>query len=184
MLELPTFALPVLYSHPQMQKPLAEVASRNGIERVAGGRRETFLAGFVNVHDPEVMRGADSNPCEYKALKLGRALGKLEVDHDAKPNKDELRVINEVLMLPPSRHLSISQRTVLWKFRLYLTSQPRALVRFLKSVDWADSQEAHIAIENMRQWQGLDVEQALQVFIPAYLFAVVNLRRCRSAFTV
>lgn len=77
-----------------------------------------------------------------KAQKLARSLTRGVIDRDLKPDTEERRRIAAILRQPPNRPLTVEQKGLLWRFRFSLTSDRRALTRFLKSVDWADAQEA------------------------------------------
>lgn len=45
----------------------------------------------------------------------------------------------------PCRPLAAKDKALLWRFRYALTSEPRALTKFLKCVDWSDASEARQA---------------------------------------
>jgi hypothetical protein len=59
---------------------------------------------------------------------------------DAKPNKDELAALRNILSLPMTRHLSTHQKTQISKFRYFLAGQRNTIIPFLKSVNWNSDQ--------------------------------------------
>lgn len=48
------------------------------------------------------------------------------------------RFTQAVLKLPPNKPLHADERALLWRFRFSVTSESRALTKFLKCVDWSD----------------------------------------------
>lgn len=70
---------------------------------------------------------------------------------------------------PTCRPLSGEDRTLLWRFRFALTSDARALTKFLKCVDWSDASEARQAAELMQQWAPIDVADALELLSPDFV---------------
>ncbi len=51
-------------------------------------------------------------------------------------------LLQAILKLPPNKPLHADDRALLWRFRASLTSDTRALTKFLKCVDWGDALEA------------------------------------------
>eukprot|EP01025_Chloroclados_australasicus_P004742 TRINITY_DN11257_c0_g5_i1.p1 TRINITY_DN11257_c0_g5~~TRINITY_DN11257_c0_g5_i1.p1 ORF type:complete len:871 (-),score=117.28 TRINITY_DN11257_c0_g5_i1:1332-3944(-) len=139
VVELPTYMHAVLYQ----QATHAEVTTK-------GQNRGNPGSSLVFVHDPEI---SVENPAEYKAQKLGRSLTRHLVDRNLKPNTEERNAIDEIIGLPPNKPLNVKQRELFWKFRYYLTSNPAALTKFLKSVDWADASDVGQAIQLMEKWK-------------------------------
>ena len=58
---------------------------------------------------------------------------------------------------------------LLWRFRFALTSDKRALTKFLKRVDWSDASGASQAAELMQQWTPIDVADALELLSPDFV---------------
>ncbi|XP_057848847.1 phosphatidylinositol 3-kinase, root isoform isoform X1 [Cryptomeria japonica] len=120
---------------------------------------------LVHVWDPEVGR---TNPCENKQLKLARSLTRGVIDRELKPSSDERKKISNILKYPPTHTLSGDERQLLWKFRYYLVSDKRALMKFLRCVEWSDAQEAKQALDLMRQWAPIDTADALELLSPVF----------------
>jgi len=60
---------------------------------------------------------------------------------DLTPNEEEVRNINAILDLPDFTNLNVEQKALLWHFRYSLTSNKRALVKFLQCVNWTNEKE-------------------------------------------
>lgn len=52
--------------------------------------------------------------------------------------------------------------------RYSLTSETRALTKFLKCVDWSDANEAQQAADLMQQWAMIDTADALELLSPDF----------------
>lgn len=52
------------------------------------------------------------------------------------PNKDQMRVINEIIGEPSFIAVSKENKAILWMFRYSLTDKKEAIVKFLMSVAW------------------------------------------------
>jgi phosphatidylinositol 3-kinase len=93
----------------------------------------------------------------------------LLLDSALRPNGDERRRIAAVLASPPDRPLSQDERELLWRFRVALSADPRALTRFLRSaVDWRDADDASQARLLMARWAPVSLADALELLSPAY----------------
>jgi phosphatidylinositol 3-kinase len=128
----------------------------------------TVGTGNLKIYDPEIGR---PNPSEHKAQKLARSsIGNRTgvVDKNLKPDTEERRRIAAILASPPNVPLSSSDKVLLWRFRYALTSDPRALTKFLKSVDWRDALDSRAAIELMPQWAPIGVADALELLSPDF----------------
>lgn len=58
--------------------------------------------------------------------------------------------------------------TLLPLCRYSLTSETRALTKFLKCVDWSDANEAQQAADLMQQWAMIDTADALELLSPYF----------------
>ena len=56
----------------------------------------------------------------------------------------------------------------MWRFRYSLTSEARALTKFLKCVDWSDAQEARQAAHLMQAWAPIAIADALELLSPDF----------------
>jgi phosphatidylinositol 3-kinase len=77
---------------------------------------------------------------------------------DLTPNAEEMETINSILNLPDFSTLSVEQKALLWHYRYSLTSNKRALVKFLQCVDWTKEKEEQEGITMLRKWAEIDIE--------------------------
>ena len=52
------------------------------------------------------------------------------------PNKDQMRIINEIIAEPSFITMTKESKSVLWLFRYSLIDKKEAIVKFLLSVSW------------------------------------------------
>ncbi|CAI5469420.1 unnamed protein product [Closterium sp. Yama58-4] len=108
------------------------------------------------------------NPAEAKQLKLTRMLTRGNMERDLKPNLTERKAIATILSYPPTQSLSPEDVQLLWRFRFSLTTDRRALTRFLRCVDWSDAEEAREGTELMYAWAPIDTADALELLCPTF----------------
>eukprot|EP01102_Stenamoeba_stenopodia_P008403 TRINITY_DN2413_c0_g1_i3.p1 TRINITY_DN2413_c0_g1~~TRINITY_DN2413_c0_g1_i3.p1 ORF type:complete len:756 (-),score=166.31 TRINITY_DN2413_c0_g1_i3:142-2073(-) len=165
--ELPTFDYPVLFQEKQTsQNKYVEQHSKNEV---------------VVVEDLEAMgRDKDTvlfvNPLELKHLKLSRSRDHLPefFDKELKPNNRERAQMKMIEKYPPTKHLSVDDKKLLWKFRYYLRNNKKMLTKFLKCIDWNDTAEAKHAVELLSQWEPLDTEDALELLTSHFTNSAVR----------
>uniref|UniRef100_A0A8C7FQC8 Phosphatidylinositol 3-kinase catalytic subunit type 3 n=1 Tax=Oncorhynchus kisutch TaxID=8019 RepID=A0A8C7FQC8_ONCKI len=117
-------------------------------------------ADIVKVPDPQMCM---ENLVESKHHKLARSLRSGPSDHDLKPNAATRDQLNVIVNYPPTKQLSSEEQDLVWKFRYYLTTQEKALTKFLKCVNWALPGEAKQALELLGKWRPMDVEDSLEL---------------------
>uniref|UniRef100_A0A8C7XIS5 Phosphatidylinositol 3-kinase catalytic subunit type 3 n=1 Tax=Oryzias sinensis TaxID=183150 RepID=A0A8C7XIS5_9TELE len=115
---------------------------------------------IVKVPDPQI---GMENLVESKHHKLARSLRSGPSDHDLKPNAATRDQLNIIVSYPPTKQLSSEEQDLVWKFRYYLTTQEKALTKFLKCVNWDLPQEAKQALELLGKWKPMDVEDSLEL---------------------
>uniref|UniRef100_A0A672RVS3 Phosphatidylinositol 3-kinase catalytic subunit type 3 n=1 Tax=Sinocyclocheilus grahami TaxID=75366 RepID=A0A672RVS3_SINGR len=115
---------------------------------------------IVKVPDPQMCM---ENLVESKHHKLARSLRSGPSDHDLKPNAATRDQLNIIVSYPPTKQLSSEEQDLVWKFRYYLTTQEKALTKFLKCVNWDLPQEAKQALELLGKWRPMDVEDSLEL---------------------
>ena len=97
------------------------------------------------MHDPEIQC---ENLVESKHHKLARARRIGQSDKDLKPSNITTRNrLNEILAYPTTQALSSEEKDLLWQYRFYLSSNKKALSKFVKCVDWNVDAEAKQALE-------------------------------------
>ncbi|XP_038831812.1 phosphatidylinositol 3-kinase catalytic subunit type 3 [Salvelinus namaycush] len=117
-------------------------------------------ADIVKVPDPQMCM---ENLVESKHHKLARSLRCGPSDHDLKPNAATRDQLNVIVNYPPTKQLSSEEQDLVWKFRYYLTTQEKALTKFLKCVNWALPGEAKQDLELLGKWRPMDVEDSLEL---------------------
>lgn len=120
---------------------------------------------IVTVHDPEILQ---ENLVESKHHKLARSWRSGLSDKDLKPNATVRDTLNRIVGYPPTQQLTTEEQDLLWKFRFYLSSQKKALTKFLKCVNWSLSGEVKQAIHMLHVWSPMEVEDALQLLSPYF----------------
>jgi phosphatidylinositol 3-kinase len=101
------FEYPVVFKEPNYQ----------------GHQQFYYTNSIVLVVDPELTR---ENPVELKYLKLARSNRQRNLlDRDLKPNNIELKQLTKILRYPPSKHLTLEEKEIIWKFRYYLSSMKK-----------------------------------------------------------
>uniref|UniRef100_A0A8C5CV13 Phosphatidylinositol 3-kinase catalytic subunit type 3 n=1 Tax=Gadus morhua TaxID=8049 RepID=A0A8C5CV13_GADMO len=120
---------------------------------------------IVKVPDPQMCM---ENLVESKHHKLARSLRSGPSDHDLKPNAATRDQLNTIVCYPPTKLLSSEEQDLVWKFRYYLTTQEKALTKFLKCVNWDLAQEAKQALELLGKWRPMDVEDSLELLSSAF----------------
>ena len=64
---------------------------------------------------------------------------------------------------PPTKVLLGDDRDLLWRFRYHLARDKKALTKFLKAVDWAESDQVKQAIALLPIWEPSDIDDALEL---------------------
>jgi len=130
-------------------------------EKNGDDKREfKIYADLVTINDPEI---GLPNLVEAKHHALARSFRDTPTDRDLKPNADVRKHLNKILQHHPSKLLTSEEKDLLWKYRFFLTSQKKALTKFLKSVDWEVEKEEKQALELLEKWNPVDVDDALEL---------------------
>uniref|UniRef100_A0A6M2DLC6 Phosphatidylinositol 3-kinase catalytic subunit type 3 n=1 Tax=Xenopsylla cheopis TaxID=163159 RepID=A0A6M2DLC6_XENCH len=126
---------------------------------------------LVSVPDSEILQ---ENLVESKHHKLSRSVRSGVSDRDAKPNAIVRDQLNNIVRYPPTKQLSSEEQDLVWKFRFYLSSQKKALTKFLKCVNWKLNGEVRQALVMLMQWAPMDVEDALELLSPNFTHPTVR----------
>jgi phosphatidylinositol 3-kinase len=114
------------------------------------------------------------NLVERKHHKLARSLRSGHCDKDAKPNAAIRDILNDIVSYPSTKPLTNEEQDHVWKFRFYLSTQKKALAKFLKCVNWTQQNEVRQALSMMRIWVPMDVEDALELLSPNFTHPAVR----------
>lgn len=133
--------------------------------------------------DPGLLQ---ENACEAKYRKLLRFNRNRAISNE-KPNsliRDKLKII---IAYSPANNLSEEEKDLLWQYRTYLSSDKKAITKFLKCVDWNNEEEVLQAKQLMKNWTPLDASDALELLSPSFSneiirrYAVSRLRQASNS---
>ncbi|ELU40724.1 atypical/PIKK/PI3K protein kinase [Rhizoctonia solani AG-1 IA] len=146
-------------------------------------KAEMQIWGIV---DPDIAR---ENPVEDKHRRLVRGHRGGPLDRELKPDAKTRDELTAVINYPPTQPLSSEDKDLIWKFRFYLSRDPRALTKFLKAVTWKDASEVKQAVEILLpMWTEVGTADALELLGPSTSdsrvrsFAVKQLKRADDEF--
>lgn len=114
------------------------------------------------------------NLVEVKHHKLARSLRSEGNTKELKPNSNVRDSLNNILLYPPTKILSSEEQDLIWKFRFYLSTQKKALTKFVKCVNWKVPGEERKALEMLNLWAPPDPEDALELLGPAFTHPAVR----------
>ena len=86
--------------------------------------------------------------------------------------RDQLHTV--VYRYPPTFQLSGEEQDLVWKYRFYLSSQKKALTKFLKCINWQTVTEVRQALNLLDLWTPMDVEDALELLSPNFQHPAVR----------
>lgn len=125
----------------------------------------------VTLPDYEILQ---ENLVEAKHHKLVRSLRSGGNTRELKPTSSVRDALNTILGYPPTTTLSTEEQDLIWKYRFYLSSQKKALTKFVKCVDWKVQGEEGQALEMLALWAPPDSEDALELLGPAFTHPAVR----------
>lgn len=131
----------------------------------------SFDSDVVVIPDPEVLF---ENLVEGKHHKLSRSIRSGVSDRDLKPNPHTRDLLNTIVNYPSTKILTSEEQDLVWKFRFYLINQKKALTKFLKCLNWEQQTEVNQAIELLKSWQPMDIEDALELLSPHFQHPAVR----------
>jgi phosphatidylinositol 3-kinase len=152
------------------QQPQVELGP--GIDRGEAGNNNTRSGRLIRIYDPEV--GIKDNPAEIKHRRLVRSHRTGVLDRDLKPSAKYRDELNGIMKYGPTHPLTPEERDLVWRFRLHLTRDKRALTKFVKSVEWNDASEARQAVQLLPKWTEIDVDDALELLGPTFRHPAVR----------
>lgn len=111
---------------------------------------------------------------EAKHHKLARSLRSGGNTRELKPTSTVRDALNTILGYPPTTALSTEEQDLIWKYRFYLSSQKKALTKFVKCVNWKVTGEERQALEMLALWAPPDPEDALELLGPAFTHPAIR----------
>lgn len=150
-IELPPFQFPIVFHEKTCNNMLKDLKPMKDRDRL-----------FI-LHDPEMRK---DSPIERKYHRLAGSSKGL-ADRDLKPQIAERNRINEIIA-SPSKTPTQEERRLVWKFRYILTENKNALTKFLRCVDWEDTNDSSHALELLKTWAPIDTADALELLGSAF----------------
>ncbi|XP_065092354.1 phosphatidylinositol 3-kinase catalytic subunit type 3-like isoform X2 [Ochlerotatus camptorhynchus] len=116
---------------------------------------------LVTVPDTEILQ---DNLVERKHHRLSRSARSGLSDRDAKPTASVRDLLHSIVhRYSPTSILSSEEQDLIWKYRFYLSTQKKALTKFLKCINWETGTEVRQALALLAKWAPMDVEDALEL---------------------
>ncbi|XP_065188774.1 phosphatidylinositol 3-kinase catalytic subunit type 3-like [Sycon ciliatum] len=122
--------------------------------------RTRIKADLVRVVDPDI---DTENLVASKYHKLTHSVryGALIKDLNPDPGtRDELR---QIIKKPSCMKLTQTEQSLVWKYRYFLSTDSKALPKFLRYIDFSNTPEVNMALELMEEWDPVGVEGALDL---------------------
>ncbi|KAI6232650.1 Phosphatidylinositol 3-kinase catalytic subunit type 3 [Aphelenchoides fujianensis] len=114
------------------------------------------------------------NLCETKHHMLTRNTRAGDIDRRLQPNSLYRDMLEQIIRMPTLQPMSMEERDVIWKFRFWLRSNPNALTKFVRSVNWDEKLEVKQAIQVLREWEPIDACDALELLGPTFAHPFVR----------
>ncbi|CAE6425918.1 unnamed protein product [Rhizoctonia solani] len=192
-IDVPRFDFPVLFTEQEALNippsttahpttiPSAVPAPAGAVAPLMDFKAEMQIWGII---DPDIAR---ENPVEDKHRRLVRGHRGGPLDRELKPDAKTRDELTAIINYPPTQPLSSEDKDLIWKFRFYLSRDPRALTKFLKAVTWKDASEVKQAVEVLLpMWTEVGTADALELLGPSTSdsrvrsFAVKQLKRAED----
>jgi len=146
-IEFPNFAYQVVYK----EQPFSTINNPN-------------VPSFYTIDDSanDSLAHLQDNPIDRKNKKLLRSRDD-RLYADQKPNVDEKRELARIGRVPVFNLLNEEQKRLLWRVRNHITNDSTLLTKFLRTVDWKDSEETEKANKLMQEWEEINSIDALEL---------------------
>ncbi|XP_055595216.1 phosphatidylinositol 3-kinase catalytic subunit type 3 [Uranotaenia lowii] len=127
---------------------------------------------LVTVPDSEIFQ---ENLVERKHHRLSRSARSGLSDRDAKPTAGVRDLLHSIVYrYSPTSVLSSEEQDLIWKYRFYLSTQKKALTKFLKCINWETGTEVRQALALLAKWAPMDVEDALELLNSSFSHQTVR----------
>jgi len=134
---------------------------KNGDERIAAPAH----SDVVKLPDQEILQ---SNLVEEKHHRLARSHRTGLTERELKPNPEIRNRLTAILAYPTTQVLTGEEQDLIWRYRYYLGNNKKALAKFVKCVNWNVKTETDQAMELVRRWVPMDVQDALELLGPTF----------------
>lgn len=110
----------------------------------------------------------NDNLVEAKHHRLARSQRTGQSDRDLKPNADLRNRLNDIISYPSTQALTSEEQDLIWRFRYYLSTNKKALSKFVKCINWRVKSESAQALDLIAKWSPMDPEDALELLGPSF----------------
>ena len=131
---------------------------------------DIFISYIVKVKCSSCFKPGLENLVEKKHYKLARSHRTGLAERELKPNPETRNRLSSILSSPTTQALTSEEQDLLWRFRYYLAANDKALSKFVKCVNWAVEVEAEQAMELIRKWAPMAVEDSLELLGPNFTY--------------
>lgn len=154
-IEFPNFAHQVAYKEPA----LYTINDRN-------------VPSFYTIDDSanDSLAHLQDNPIDRKNKKLVRSRAD-RLYADQKPNVEDKMKLAKIGRVPVYNLLTAEEKELLWRVRNHITNESNLLTKFLRTVDWKDSEETEKAQKLMQEWNEINSIDALELLSKDFMGA-------------
>uniref|UniRef100_A0A914I1L1 Chromatin modification-related protein MEAF6 n=1 Tax=Globodera rostochiensis TaxID=31243 RepID=A0A914I1L1_GLORO len=138
---------------------------------VSTARRGGGAVRNGRVVDPELDM---ANLCEIKHNMMTRNARAMDIDRRLQPNPTVRDALESIIKSSSCQPLLLEERDLIWKFRFWLKSNPKALTKFVRSVNWQAKLEVRQAIQVILEWAPIDACDALELLSPHFTHPFVR----------
>uniref|UniRef100_A0A183BU91 Phosphatidylinositol 3-kinase catalytic subunit type 3 n=1 Tax=Globodera pallida TaxID=36090 RepID=A0A183BU91_GLOPA len=98
----------------------------------------------------------------------------MDIDRRLQPNPTVRDALESIIKSSSCQSLLMEERDLIWKFRFWLKSNPKALTKFVRSVNWQAKLEVRQAIQVILEWAPIDACDALELLSPHFTHPFVR----------
>ncbi|KAL3241136.1 phosphatidylinositol 3-kinase VPS34 [Nakaseomyces bracarensis] len=119
----------------------------------------------LKFYDPDQF---NNDPVEEKFRRLERASKHSKFDKQLKPDTKKREYLNRIIAYPPGTKLTAHEKGSIWKYRYFLQSNKKALMKLLQSTNFKEETERTEVLEMMDGWAEIDIDDAIGLLGHSY----------------
>lgn len=119
----------------------------------------------LKFYDPDQF---NNDPVEEKFRRLERASKNSKFDKQLKPDTKKREYLNKIITYPPGTKLTAHEKGSIWKYRYFLQSNKKALMKLLQSTNLKEETERTELLEMMDGWAEIDIDDAIGLLGHSY----------------
>lgn len=120
---------------------------------------------ITTLYDPDL---EEENLVEDKHYRLARSVRAGLLEKELKPNAAVRDRLMTLISYPATKTLTPEDKDLIWRFRFYLSTHKKALVKFLRSVQWKVPAEVAQALHLLPLWSAMGSGDALELLTPSF----------------